>query len=210
VNAAGMQMHQIFLASRNPGKLEEITDILSGVPVELVCPSDFEGLPDVDESGSTYFENAVIKAKHYSMGTGLIALADDSGLEVDALGGLPGIRSNRYFGENLPGELKIECLLERLKRHAGEKRTARFRCVAVLMCKERCLLRAEGKVEGEIAMAPAGVGGFGYDPVFFIPEFGCTMAELDSRVKNRISHRAGAMMKVREFLLRNSPEISYK
>lgn len=145
------------------------------------------------ESGSTYRQNALLKALHYHNLTGDPCLADDSGLEVDALDGAPGLHSARFGGADLPHSEKIRLVLERLDGLPPEKRTARFRCVAVLVGLTETPLVSEGVCEGRIAEQPSGEQGFGYDPIFWLPEHRCTMADLDEDAKNALSHRGQAM-----------------
>ncbi|MBO9369540.1 MAG: RdgB/HAM1 family non-canonical purine NTP pyrophosphatase [Chloroflexi bacterium] len=182
---------ELLIVTNNPGKMREYRALLSSLPVPIRFPSDLGYRIDVQETGTTYTENATLKARAGVEVSGLLSLADDSGLEVDALGGEPGVRSARY----IPGSDadRIAALLARLDGVPWEQRTARFRCCIVIMTPQRELYIAEGTCEGIIATAPAGTGGFGYDPVFYLPEFRCTMAQLPSEVKNRISHRARAV-----------------
>ncbi|HXE73184.1 MAG TPA: RdgB/HAM1 family non-canonical purine NTP pyrophosphatase [Candidatus Nitrosotenuis sp.] len=183
---------RILLATGNAHKVQEIRDILAGEGLELWDLGRFPGLPEPRESGQSFLDNARIKARHYYHLTGLPTLADDSGLEVDALGGEPGVHSARYGGADLPHSEKIRLILEKLREVPPTERTARFRCVAVLVGEGEPLV-ASGVCEGRIAQEPRGEHGFGYDPIFFLPERGCTMAELPPQEKNRISHRAQAM-----------------
>ncbi len=188
----------IVIASRNKGKIREIQQILAGLPVRLVAPTD---LPEVVEDGSTYAENARKKAVAVARHTGEWALADDSGLEVDALEGAPGIHSSRWSGGG--AEANNRKLLEELEGVSQEKRTARYLAVAVVAGPDgKIHAEAEGTCSGLIGFAPGGTGGFGFDPLFIVPDLGCTMAELPAEVKNRISHRAQAMEGLRESLTR--------
>ena len=175
----------------NPGKMREYRALLASLPARLRFPSELGYPIAVREDGATYAENAARKALAGVQASGLLSLADDSGLEVDALGGEPGIRSARYT----PGSDadRIAALLAKLDGVPWEQRTARFRCVIAIATPQGDLYTAEGTCEGIIATAPAGTGGFGYDPIFYLPEFGCTMAQLPPEVKNRISHRARAV-----------------
>lgn len=185
-------MARLLVATGNLHKLEEIAAILEGHPVELVGLERYPGLPEPVESGDSYVENARIKARHYHELTGEVTLADDSGLEVDALDGRPGLHSARFGGEGLPHPEKIRLLLEMLREVSEERRSARFRCVAVV-AHEGGELVSEGMVEGRIGYVPRGEGGFGYDPIFLLPDRGLTMAELPADEKNRVSHRARAL-----------------
>jgi len=185
-------MKKLLIATNNPGKLQEYADLLDGLPVELTSPAQ-EGLSlAVDESGGTFAENAILKARAYAEASGLPTLADDSGLEVDALGGGPGVRSARYAGEGASDEDRYRLLLRNLREVPAERRTARFRCVVAIVGPEGDVHTAEGRCEGIIGFEPRGAHGFGYDPVFYLPHRGQTMAELPPAVKNRISHRARA------------------
>jgi XTP/dITP diphosphohydrolase len=185
-------MRKLLIATNNPGKLQEYADLLDGLPVALTSPAQ-EGLSlAVDESGTTFAENAILKARAYAEASGLPTLADDSGLEVDALGGAPGVRSARYAGEGASDEDRYRLLLHNLREVPAEGRTARFRCVVAVVGPEGDVHTAEGRCEGVIGFEPRGTHGFGYDPVFYMPDRGQTMAELPPAVKNRISHRARA------------------
>jgi XTP/dITP diphosphohydrolase len=196
---------RIVAATRNAGKIEEISAILSGSGIELAVPGDFPPWPEPEESGATFLENAMIKARAAHEATGLAALADDSGLEVDALGGAPGVRSARYGGEGLSDEERYMVLLDQLRGTPDEERTARFRCVMVLYPSpvgSGEALVTEGVFEGRIAREPRGENGFGYDPVFFVPGVGMTVASMDRDVKNSMSHRYRALVEMRAMLER--------
>lgn len=184
----------LLVATGNRGKIREYRAVLAALPARLLFLPDLSLPVKVSEEGSTYADNARTKAQAYARLSGLLALADDSGLEVDALGGAPGPRSARYA----PGSDsdRLTALLQRLEGVPWEQRTARFRCVVAVATPDGDLYTAEGVCEGVIAAAPAGEGGFGYDPVFYLPEFGCTMAQLPAATKNRISHRARAVQAV--------------
>ena len=183
---------RLLIATHNAGKLREYTEILADLPVSLTYLRD-EGITDsVPEDGDTYLENAQRKALVYAETSGLLTLADDSGLEVDALGGRPGVHTARYAGPQADDEERYQLLLRELEGVEWEKRTARFRCVVCIASPEGQTFAAEGVREGYVAHEPAGTGGFGYDPVFYLPECERTMAQLPLRVKNRISHRARA------------------
>ncbi len=193
---------KLLLATNNPGKVEEYRELLSGLALTLTYP-EREGLAfEVAETGQTFAQNARLKALAYARASGLLTLADDSGLEVDALGGQPGVRTARYAGEGASDEDRYGLLLERMEAMPWAERTARFRCVIALATAAGEVYLAEGTCEGFIAFGPRGAHGFGYDPVFYLPEYGCTMAELAPKVKNRISHRARAVEKVREIIKR--------
>lgn len=182
---------ELLIMTNNPGKQREYRALLASLSVPIRFPSDLGLQIKVAETGTTYVENAALKARAGVQASGLLSLADDSGLEVDVLGGAPGVRSARY----VPGSDadRIAALLARLEGIPWEERTARFRCVIAIATPEGELYTTEGTCEGIIATTPAGTGGFGYDPVFYLPEFGCTMAQLPPEVKNRISHRARAV-----------------
>ncbi|MGE5588380.1 MAG: XTP/dITP diphosphatase [Clostridia bacterium] len=194
-------MPRLVLATKNPGKVEEMREILraSGLgAVEVLSCADFPWLDDVEEDGVTFEENATKKALAVSRATGEVALADDSGLEVDALGGAPGVRSARFAGEALPAGVsrdKANCekLLSLLEGVPAPRRTARFRCAVAVASPAGRLRTAEGRCEGSIVFEPRGSGGFGYDPVFVPDGYDETFAELGSSVKNHISHRARAL-----------------
>ncbi len=168
--------------------------------VSLLSLNDFPEIPEIVEDGKSFLENALKKARTVAERTGEWVLADDSGLEVEALGGAPGIFSSRYAGEDANDGRNIRKLLEELKGVPPGKRGAAFRCVLVLCAANGRYEAFEGRWEGEIAEAPAGEGGFGYDPVFFLPERGMTVAQLPREIKNRISHRARAFEKLRDRL----------
>jgi XTP/dITP diphosphohydrolase len=182
---------RIVLATGNAGKLKEIREIFSGIDVGIVAQSDF-GTPEAIEDGLSFVENAIIKARNAAAHTGLSALSDDSGIEVDALNGEPGIHSARYAGND---ESNIQRLLRELDGLPDSKRTARFQCVMVYLrhANDPVPVIAQGAWEGRILQAPQGEGGFGYDPVFYVPERGCSAAELSSEDKNTLSHRGKAL-----------------
>jgi XTP/dITP diphosphohydrolase len=185
-------MVKLLIATHNPGKIKEYQALLTGLPLELTYPAQ-EGLNiEVVETGESFAENARLKATAYARASGLLTLADDSGLEVDALDGEPGIRSARYAGRGASDEDRYRLLLEKLRGVPWEKRTARFRCVIAVATPQGQIHTAEGACEGIIAFAPKGEHGFGYDPVFYFQEYGMTMAELPPETKNKISHRARA------------------
>ncbi len=182
---------ELLIVTDNPGKMREYRALLASLPARIRFPADLGYRIDVPEEGTTYAENAARKARAGVEVSGLLSLADDSGLEVDALGGAPGVRSARYTSGSDAD--RIAALLARLDGIPWERRTARFRCVIAVATPEGHLYTAEGTCEGIIATAPAGTSGFGYDPVFYLPEFGCPMAQLPPEMKNRISHRARAV-----------------
>jgi len=183
----------VVIATRNRKKFEEMAAILGGLDLEVRSLADFPGVPTVPEVGDTFEENAKAKALAYAQATGQWALADDSGLEVDALAGKPGVRSSRWGGEEGNDGLNNRTLLEALADHPKETWTARYRCVVALATPDRVLLVAEGACEGRITDRPAGSNGFGYDPYFYLPDAERTMAQLAPSAKNRLSHRGRAI-----------------
>ncbi|MDO0790525.1 RdgB/HAM1 family non-canonical purine NTP pyrophosphatase [Xanthomonas campestris pv. campestris] len=187
-------MKHLVLASGNAGKLEELRAMLADLPLQIVAQGEL-GVDDVPETGLTFVENALIKARHASAVTGLPALADDSGLIVDALGGAPGLYSARYAGSPTDANANNAKLLEAMREIPAERRSARFYTVIVLLRhpEDPQPLIAEGSWEGVITTAPRGTGGFGYNPVFLDPVHGLTAAEMDTALKNRLSHRAVAL-----------------
>ena len=191
-------MKKIVLASRNWGKIKEIQAMLADLGISLLSLNDYPGIPETVEDGKSFLENALKKARAVAESTGEIVLADDSGLEVDALGGAPGIYSARYAGEDANDEKNIRKLLDDMKDVASENRGATFRCILVLYSADGRYETFEGRWKGKIAEEPVGQGGFGYDPVFFLPRERMTVAELSPEVKNRISHRAQAIAKLKE------------
>jgi XTP/dITP diphosphohydrolase len=199
-------MTRIVLASRNQGKVKEIRMMFSDLGIALLSLNDCPGTPEIVEDGKSFLENAVKKAKVVAESTGEIVLADDSGLEVDALGGAPGILSARYAGQDADDRQNIRKLLRDMKGIPPENRGAAFRCILVLYPADGHYEAFEGRWEGMIAEKPVGLDGFGYDPIFFLPGEGVTVAQLSSEVKNRISHRAQAFAKLKERLQNRSIE----
>jgi len=187
---------RLVLASSNKGKLREINQLLTGLHIEAIPQTEFN-VPDVEETGLTFVENAIIKARNAAAHAGLPALADDSGIEVDVLNGEPGIYSARYAGKDASDEANLNKLLEALKGVPDAERTARFQCVMVYMAhaKDPTPLICQGTWEGRILYEPSGENGFGYDPVFYVPTHDCSAAELESAVKNQLSHRGQALRK---------------
>ncbi|WP_295921806.1 RdgB/HAM1 family non-canonical purine NTP pyrophosphatase [uncultured Xanthomonas sp.] len=192
---------KLVLASSNAGKLEELHALLDHVGVELIAQSTL-GVSDADETGLTFVENALLKARHAARVTGLPALADDSGICVDALHGAPGLYSARYAGEHGNAQANIDKLLDALRDVPDAQRGAHFYCVLVLLrhAEDPQPLLVEGRWRGRIAHARAGTGGHGYDPVFLDPEHGQTAAEMPLALKNRISHRALALQQLKQRL----------
>ena len=193
---------KLLLATNNKGKVREYRRLLRGIPFEIVTPGEMGITRVVDEAGSSLEENARLKAVVMAGESRLISLADDSGLEVDALGGEPGPLSARYAGEGASDTGRINHLLARLKAVPREKRTARFRCVIAIATPDKRVELVSGELKGLITLEPRGDQGFGYDPVFFLPEMGKTMAELTLEEKNMVSHRARAAEKAREVLMK--------
>ena len=192
-------MKRLVLASRNPGKLKELQALLQ--PVQwAVVPQDDLAIPEAPEPHPTFVENALAKARHAARHSGLAALADDSGLCVSALGGAPGVISAHYAGEPKSDERNNRKLVESLR--GVEDRRAHYYCVLVLLrsAEDPEPLIAEGRWEGEVVLTPQGSGGFGYDPYFYLPALGCTVAELEPAEKNRLSHRALALRRLLEQL----------
>jgi XTP/dITP diphosphohydrolase len=197
---------RIAIASRNAHKLREIGRICADWPVEWLTVENHEGpWPDVEETGSSYLENALLKARAGAAALGEPALADDSGIEVDALGGRPGHRSARFAGEDATDERNLEELIRALKGVPGPGRTARYRCVAVLALPDGRELHAEGICEGTLGRKPRGTRGFGYDPVFVPAGWDRTIAELTDEEKDRISHRGRALRALRESVAAGRP-----
>ncbi|MCS7220192.1 MAG: XTP/dITP diphosphatase [Anaerolineae bacterium] len=193
---------RLLIATRNQGKLREYRQLLANMPVEITDLDELGITEEVAETGSTFVENAVQKALTYARLSGLWTWADDSGLEVDALGGEPGVHSARFAGLEATDADRYGLLLQRMAHVPPGQRTARFYCVIAIATPEGHVEVAEGRCEGEIALAPRGVHGFGYDPVFYLPDHGCTMAELPLEEKNRISHRARATQAAQRILER--------
>jgi len=190
-------MKRLVLASNNPGKIREIGDLLSPLDFQVVSQTEL-GIPEAEEPYDTFLENALAKARHASRAAGLPALADDSGLSVDALGGEPGVHSAYYAGRDGGREERDRRNNDKLLRNLKDDRRAYYTCVMVLVRdpEDRSPVVAEGIWRGEIARAPRGANGFGYDPLFFLKELGKTAAELDPEQKNRISHRGIALQKL--------------
>ena len=196
-----MKLRRLLVATGNRGKLAEIRDVLAGTGIELVAQSEL-GIADADETGATFVENALIKARHAARASGLPALGDDSGLCVDALDGAPGLRSARYAGAQGDAAANIAKLLQALDHVGDDARGAHFHCTVVLLrsADDPAPLIAEGCWNGRILNAPRGANGFGYDPVFLDPALGKSAAELDPAIKNRVSHRGQALARLRALL----------
>lgn len=197
-----MPAPRLLLATNNPGKVAEFRRLLDGCGWDIVAPADIGLNLSVEETGQTYEENAKLKAVAYAKASGLVTLADDSGLEVDALGGRPGILSARYAGPDRTDRERLEALLRELADVPDKDRTARFRCVIAMVDADERVEIVEGTVEGRIMTTPRGESGFGYDPVFLLPDRGQTAAELPPEAKDEISHRGVAARKARTLLER--------
>jgi XTP/dITP diphosphohydrolase len=191
----------IVLASNNAGKVREINQLLEGARIRVVPQGDF-GVPEAEETGLTFVENAILKARNAAQCSGLPAIADDSGIEVDALHGAPGIHSARYAGAGASDADNLVKLLHALESIPEPERGARFQCVLVYLrhAADPTPLICQGTWEGRILEAPRGENGFGYDPIFYVPTQGCSSAELDPAVKNGLSHRGQALRRLRQLL----------
>lgn len=193
-------MRKIIFATGNAGKMKEIREILKDLDAEVLSMKEAGVEADIVEDGKTFEENAVIKAKTVCELTGEIALADDSGLEIDYLNKEPGIYSARYMGEDTSYRIKNANLIERLEGVPDEKRTARFVCAIAAAFPDGTVKTVRGTMEGRIGYEEAGENGFGYDPIFYLPEYGCSSAELSMEEKNKISHRGKALQAIKEEL----------
>ncbi|MEP6900187.1 MAG: XTP/dITP diphosphatase [Actinomycetota bacterium] len=192
---------KLLVATNNHGKIKELKELLRDLPVNLKCLNDFENIFEAQEIGETFAENAVLKANSYALQTGVWSLSDDSGLEVEALNGAPGVFSARYAGENATDEDRIIKLLNELNQTKDESRRARFVCaMAVADEKGEIKFLTEGICDGTIGLKPCGVNGFGYDPIFVPDGFKQTFGELSPTIKRKISHRARAIEKIMRFL----------
>jgi XTP/dITP diphosphohydrolase len=197
---AGHRKRVLLVATTNPGKLKEIAAILGDAPVTLVTLNDCEPLPEPEETGATFADNARLKAQYYSEATGLISVADDSGLEIAALDNAPGVHSARWHGSDYPA--KFRKIQELFRERGVTGSAARFVCAVAVAQGRRILFEAEGTIEGQITAEPRGTNGFGYDPIFFYPLFNCTLAELEAAQKSAVSHRGRAFGALRAFLIR--------
>jgi XTP/dITP diphosphohydrolase len=194
-------MKELFVASSNKGKIREIAALLDGVCERLLSPADVPGLPEVEEDGVDFAANALKKATGAARLVGVPVLADDSGLVVDALGGRPGVLSARFAGEGATDAANNAKLLRELTHVPAQQRTAAFHCIIALCWPDGTCRTFGGELKGLILSAPRGEGGFGYDPLFLVPEYGLTLAELPLEAKNGISHRGKALASLKEFLL---------
>lgn len=193
----------IIFATTNEGKMKEIRKILSDLPYDVISMKEAGITIDIVEDGSTYEENAIIKAKTIMEMTGKLVLADDSGLEVDALNKAPGIYSARFLGENTSYHIKNNYIIDQLKDVVGDARSARFVCAIACAFPNGEIKTTRGTIEGFIGDKIAGENGFGYDPIFMVPQFGCSTAELEPDMKNQVSHRGVALEKMKEILRGN-------
>lgn len=189
-------MKRLLVASRNPGKLREFRAALASAGFDVCGIEQLVDTTEVEETGATFEANARLKAESYSLRTNLLVLADDSGLEVDALDGAPGVQSARYGGPGLDDSGRNTLLLRELEGVPDERRTARFRCVLAVARQGRTLATYDGVIEGRILDAPVGENGFGYDPLFFHPPSGCTTAQLSAQAKHAVSHRGQALARL--------------
>lgn len=196
-------MRKIIVGTRNAGKIREIQTALADLPFVVTGLPDMD-IPEIEETGTTFQENAIIKARYYCQYTGEYCLADDSGLEVDALGGAPGVYSAQYSGENASDAGNNAKILAALQETPQHERTARFRSVLALAGLDGSLLLTDGVCEGLILVEARGTGGFGYDPLFYIPALGKTLAEMTVEEKNRISHRGNALHVFKQKLLQEN------
>ncbi|MBN2397822.1 MAG: XTP/dITP diphosphatase [Deltaproteobacteria bacterium] len=196
----GREKQKIVFASKNKGKIRELTALLEEVDFDLLSLHDYPDAPSIREDGRTFRENALKKARAIAEYTGEIVIADDSGLEVDSLGGAPGVHSARYSGTGATDERNISKLLKTMEGIPPGERGAVFRCVLVLYETDGTYEIFEGELRGTISQRPSGSGGFGYDPVFIVSKYGVTVAELDPATKNRISHRGIAFAKLKKNL----------
>jgi XTP/dITP diphosphohydrolase len=191
---------ELLLASQNPGKLQEMRQLLAGLPVRVLSPADVGIHEAPEETGTTFLENAALKARHYGRLSGRLAVADDSGISVDALDGEPGLYSSRFGGEGATDDDRNRLLLERLKGLPPNRRGARFTCAVAVARGGEVIFAVEETAEGRIAEEPRGSNGFGYDPIFFFPPLGLTFGELPRAEKDRVSHRGKAFARLREAL----------
>lgn len=201
-------MCKIIFATSNENKMREIRMILADLPYEIVSLKEAGIQADIDENGSTFEENAMIKAKAICGMTGMITLADDSGLEIDYINKEPGVYSARYMGEETSYHVKNQALIDRLKDAEGEQRSARFVCVIAAAFPDGRIITTRGTIEGRIGYEEKGNNGFGYDPIFYVPEYNMTTGEMEPELKNKISHRGKALEQMKKELLNEN--ISHK
>jgi XTP/dITP diphosphohydrolase len=193
-------MAKLLVASQNPGKLGEMRQLVDGLGLEVVSPGELGLREAPDETGTTFLENAALKARYYAVRSGLLTVADDSGISVDALGGGPGLYSSRFGGEGASDADRNRLLLERLAGRPPEERGARFTSAVALVEEGELVFQVVETVEGRIAERPLGDNGFGYDPIFFYPPFGRTFGQVAREEKDRVSHRGKAFARLRAFL----------
>ena len=193
-------MKEIVIATRNPGKLEEFKVLMKDLEVELRSLEEWPNVPEPEETGKTFMANARLKAVYYAKETGLPCIADDSGLEVDYLDGAPGIYSARFAGEDTSYDIKNRILLDRLEGVPDEERRARFVCAVAAVFPDGTVKVVRETIEGQIAHEIVGENGFGYDPIFYVPEYGCTTAEMTPELKNELSHRGKALRAMKKIL----------
>lgn len=194
------KVKRILFATGNQGKMKEVREILADLGVEVISMREADVSAEIVEDGETFEENAVIKARTIMELTGEVTLADDSGLEIDALGGEPGVYSARYMGEDTSYHIKNNDLIRRLSQVPRQQRTARFVCSIAAAFPDGEIITTDGVIEGLIGYEEAGENGFGYDPIFVVPQLGCTTAQLSDEQKNEISHRGKALRKMKEEL----------
>lgn len=193
-------MKKVIFATGNEGKMKEIREILGDLDIELLSLKDADITADIEENGSTFEENAIIKAKAISQLTGEIVLADDSGLEIDYLNKEPGIYSARYMGEDTSYHIKNSNLIQRLEGVPDQQRSARFVCAIAAAFPDGTVKTVRASMEGRIGYEEKGENGFGYDPIFYLPEYGCSSAEISMEEKNKISHRGKALRAIKDEL----------
>jgi XTP/dITP diphosphohydrolase len=191
---------RLLVATTNRDKLREIRSLLASVNVELITLRDLPPVPEPEETGETFQENARLKARYYSAASGLMTIAEDSGLVIDSLGGEPGVRSARFLRPDASYAERFDVILRRLAEHPDRGRAARFLCAATVVDDDRILFETVGTIEGEIADAPLGSGGFGYDPIFFYPPYGMTLAQVSADAKLAVAHRGEAFRAVAVWL----------
>ena len=191
-------MKKLLLATTNPGKLKEITGILEGVPIELVTLNDLGSIAEPEETGATFAENARLKARYYSKATGLVSVADDSGIEIDVLDKAPGVHSARWHGTDY--SIKFQKIQELFRERGVSGSTARFVCCVALAAGDSILFETTATVEGEIAAEPRGSNGFGYDPIFYYPPYRSTLAEVTEDAKLAVAHRGQAFRSLASWL----------
>ncbi len=202
-----MKIDKIIFATGNEGKMREVRMILGDLGIQVISMKEAGVTAEAEENGTTFEENAIIKAREIMEKTGEIVLADDSGLEVDALGGEPGIYSARYMGHDTSYHIKNNSLIERLEGKTGEERSARFVCAIAACFPDGRVLTTRGTMEGQIGYEEKGENGFGYDPVFYLPEYQCYSAELPLEEKNKLSHRGKALRLMKEALQKEQEDI---